>query len=549
MADERANNLRLVPPPDEVRRLTEALSLPDSIGDFIRERAAALGEKRAWHFFADGDEITYAGLDRETDRIAAGLLEKGLAGPGDHVGIMLPNRVEWPLTWLALMKLGAVVVPINIGYTAREVGYILDNADVSAVVLGEEHLPILAAVEGPRPDSARTIVVGAAPEGFAAWADLRAAAPAGPFAPPVEIAADRLATIQYTSGTTGFPKGVMLDHRYWLIGSQNAIAEARFLGIERTLLCHAFHYMAGQHFLLAGLHLGAELAIAPRLSIRNWMVWAREHRAQFGLVTGPLLNQAPTPEDGENEIKMLVLSYGFTAERHDEIERRFGCHVRNVYGMTENMMALYVPIHAPTASLGPGAVGILAPYREVRIVDEKGEDVPDGAPGEIVSRGPGHTQGYYKNAEATATALRGGWMHSGDRGLREADGWHQFLGRMKDVIRRSSENISAIEVESVLVAMDGIERAACVAVPDDKRGEEVKAYLVLKAGFTPETVPPATVLAHCEANLAAFKIPRFLTYREELPTTASDKVEKHKLVAETKDLRAGSYDRETDAWI
>lgn len=549
MADERANNMRLVPSPEEVRRLTEARPLPDSIGDFIRERAATLGEKRAWNFFADGQEITYAGLDRETDRIAAGLLAAGIAGPGVHVGIMLPNRAEWPLTWLALMKLGAVVVPINIAYTAREVGYIIENADVTAILLGEEHLPILVAVEGKRPEPAHTIVVGETPAGFTAWESLRDLAPEGSFAPPVAVTPDRLATIQYTSGTTGFPKGVMLDHRHWLIGSQNAVMEAVFLGIERVLQCHAFHYMAGQHFLLASFHLGADTAIAPRLSIRNWMTWAREHRAQYGLVTGPLLNQAPTERDGENELKLLVISYGFTPARHAEIEARFGCHVRNIYGMTENMMSVYVPMHTPMERQGPGSIGIPAPYREVRIVDEKGEDVPDGTPGEIVSRGPGHAQGYYKNPEATAATFRDGWLHSGDRGLRDASGWHQFLGRMKDVIRRSHENISAIEVESVLVAMDGVERAACIAVPDEKRGDEVKAYLVLKAGFTPETVPPAVVLAHCEANLAPFKIPRFLTYREELPTTASDKVEKHKLVAEAKDLRAGSYDREAGAWV
>jgi crotonobetaine/carnitine-CoA ligase len=305
--------------------------------------------------------------------------------------------------------------------------------------------------------------------------------------------------------------------------------------------------MAGQGWFLFGLLLGAEIFIAPQLSLKRFMPWVRQTRAQYSLATNAILKQQLPPEDRVNELKFLHVGAAYTKEAHAEIERQFGCIVRNSYGMTENGIAIYVPITAPD-KVGPDSIGLPTPHREVMIADAEGNSLPDGEIGEICTRGPGILQGYYKKPEANKASFFGDWHRSGDRAYRDKDGYYHFLGRMKDVIRRNNENISALEIETVLLAFPGILRAAAVAVPDDKRGEEVKVCVMLSPGLDHEQVTPDAIVAHCARNLAAFKVPRYIEYRAEMPTTSSDKVEKHALVKGVTDLRLGAYDREDKVW-
>ena len=194
-------------------------------------------------------------------------------------------------------------------------------------------------------------------------------------------------------------------------------------------------------------------------------------------------------------------------------------------------------------------MGVPTAFREAMIADPEGRPVPHGEEGELCVRGRGITLGYWNKPEATAAAFHeGGWFRTGDLGRRDADGWFWYLGRLKDMVRRSGENISAVEVEGVLRAVPGVLEAAVLPVPDDTRGEEVKAYLRLEPGEPGGDALIERVLAHCEGNLARFKIPRYLACVEDFPRTPSLKIKKSALIAAATDLRDGAYDRVEARW-
>ena len=199
--------------------------------------------------------------------------------------------------------------------------------------------------------------------------------------------------------------------------------------------------------------------------------------------------------------------------------------------------------------VGSGSCGKPGPFRQARIVDETGKAVAQGESGELQLRGPGILQGYYKNPEATKSAFDGDWFRTGDLFRQDADGYYYIVGRLKDMIRRASENIAARELEVVMAALPQVMEVACVPVPDDIRGEEVKAYIVLQPGLTAADLGPQTIIEHCTAKLAPFKIPRYIAYATELPKTTSGKIAKKVLVQGVTDLKAGSYDRILEQWL
>jgi crotonobetaine/carnitine-CoA ligase len=210
---------------------------------------------------------------------------------------------------------------------------------------------------------------------------------------------------------------------------------------------------------------------------------------------------------------------------------------------------MLMPIEAEEMT-GSGSCGIAAPFREVRIADPEGGTVPPGEAGELLVRGPGILQGYYKMPEATAAAFHGDWFRTGDLAAQDADGFVTILGRIKEMIRRSGENISATEVESALLSISGVAEAAVLPVPDPLRGEEVKAYVVLAPGISVKDLSPERITALCSERLASFKVPRLIEYRTEpLPRSTSGKVRKRDLVEEKTDLRAGSWDRVAQDWV
>jgi crotonobetaine/carnitine-CoA ligase len=534
-----------VPPLEERRRRIESEPLPASIGALLDEAAADAPEQLAWNFFESGETVTYGALRARVNALANGMARAGIR-KGSHVGVMLPNVAAFPTTWLALARLGAVMVPLNIAYTPREVEYVVRNGDVAWLIVHDECLDAVAALEG---DAAlppeRTFVVGAATRGLRPWSELADGQPDA-FTAPAPVGLDDVMNIQYTSGTTGFPKGCVLSHRYWLtIGKVNAWRDGRVY--RRILAATPFFYMDPQWLLLMAFYQRGTFYAARRQSSSRFMSWVREHRIQFCLFPEIVYKQPPDPRDRDNDI-VRVNVYGLHREIHAALEDRFDLVAREAFGMTECGSGLFMPIEA-TDMVGSGSCGRPSPFREARIVDESGAPVPRGGVGELQLRGPGMLQGYYRNPEATAAAFQDGWFRTGDLFRQDERGYFYIVGRIKDMIRRSGENIAAREVEAVLRGLPEVVEAAAVPVPDPVRGEEVKAYVVLEPPLTPQDLPPERIIAHCEANLARFKVPRYIAYTDVLPKTPSGKIAKKVLTQGVPDLRKDSYDRLEGTWL
>lgn len=334
----------------------------------------------------------------------------------------------------------------------------------------------------------------------------------------------------------------MLPHEYW-IRTGYSLAFTRGQGrIENVLVWAPFFYMDGMWQILSAFFLGASSYVARRMSITLFFDWLRRYRIHSCTFPEPALKAFSAGlSDKELELK-YIYAFGWRENSKREAEARFGCFARDAYGMTELGTATATPISAGEKNF-ERTCGLPAPQRELKIVDEKGNEVPRGEMGELWVRGPGIMWGYYKRPAANADAFRGDWFRTGDYFRQDEDGYYFIVGRMKDSVRRSGENISAREVEAVLNEMEQVLESAIVPVPDELRGEEVKAYIRLREGVAQDSCGPSAIVAHCTRHLAPFKIPRYIAYVQDFPRTPTGKVAKQLLIKQGGDLRAGAYDR------
>lgn len=537
------------PVPDYLERKAriEAEPLPENLGALIDQAAAEAGDQLLWTFVESGETITYDEMRRRVNGLAAKLVAIGV-GKGTHVGVMLPNIPAMPLTWLALARIGAVMVPINNAYRSRELAHVVTAAGVSWIIAHADCLPVVeeAVATGQIEASPeRIIAVAGVNDAYRAWESL-ADAPLESFAAPEPAVHADLMNIQFTSGTSGFPKGCMLTQRYWIAsGKVNAYRDGR--RYRRILASTPFFYMDPQWLLLMTLYQRASLFVAARQSTSRFLSWLRTYRIEFCLFPWVLLNQPEAPDDADNEV-IRGNVYGVPKELHAGLEARFGLVAREAFGMTELGPAMFMPIER-SDMVGSGACGTPCPFRECRIVDDSGQPVVAGDVGELQVRGPGILAGYYNNPEATEAAFDGDWFRTGDLFRQDDEGFFYIVGRKKDMIRRSGENIAAREVESVLNAADAVAESAVVGVPDALRGEEVKAYLRLKPGFARSRETLDSVIATARQGLAEFKAPRFYVFVDDFPRTASLKIAKQRISAVAPDPRAGSFDRVEGRWI
>ena len=517
---------------------------PATLADLLRGRVSRHPDKLALIF--KDRRWSYAEFQSATDRVAHGLLRIGVR-KGDRIALMLPNCAEFLFTVFAATKIGAVFVPLNPQYTAEEAEYVLQHSEASVMLTAPELLPLVQSIRGELAGLKRVIVTGMnefAEAMAISWNEFLSGV--GDQVAQVAIDADDLASITYTSGTTDRPKGVMLS-QYAYAFAPSMRAQGLGWNEDDRALCvlPLFHVNALCHTCIAMLSVGGSIVLAEKFSASRFWEDVRE----FGITTSSLMRTIPQillslpekPDDRDNPLRLIVTL--LSPEMHLRFEERFNVTGVPSYSLTEDILSVIGPRNMPKPKLGSCGMALAPEVHRVAIHDENGKPLPPGKAGEIVKQSPTVMKGYYKNVAATAQALKNGWLYTGDLGYLDEDGYLYFVDRVKDMVRRGDENISSEEVERVLNSHPEVAESAVIAVPDLIRGEEVKAYVVLKPPATPEMVSPQEIWNFCRPHLAAFKVPRYIEYREELPKTPSSKVQKNILRDESKQPSAKVFDR------
>ncbi len=495
----------------------------------IRAKARKNGERPALRFA--NAELSYAALDRESDRVASGLRAVGLAR-GDAVAALLYNTPEFPLLWFGAAKAGVVLVPLNTALKGEILRYELADSGARALVVDERLLEIVLPLRAKLPLDWLAVVPsdGAAldrSEGLRPWSDLLGSAP---FTPDRDPAPWEPAAILYTSGTTGPPKGAIIPHEKYLttpreIGARSHLEDGDVLFTGLPL----FHCNAQEMTTLTALSYDLTAAFEERFHASTyWEVAARLGATHVSLLismVNVLFKQPARPTDRSHKVR-VALTAGTTREVWPEFERRFGVTIVELYGMTE---CGCTTLMNPPEGIRVGSVGTPLGFVEAAVVDDADAPVAAGTRGELVVR-PRRPftmfLGYHNKPEKTVEAWRNLWFHTGDYVVADGDGYYYFVDRKKDVIRRRGENLAPYDVESVLNQHPAVFESVVVGVPSPLGEEDVKAFVQLRPGAEAE---PRTLFEFLAERLPFFMVPRYLEFLEEIPKTANQKAQRYLL--------------------
>jgi crotonobetaine/carnitine-CoA ligase len=401
------------------------------------------------------DQVTsYADFDTTVNRVACGFLRLGIR-TGDRVCVMLSNCPEFLYAWFGLMKIGAMLVPINSAFRHTETQYIVQHAEAVAIVVDAATGPVVADIAAHLSCVCQRISLAPTPEaGEIAWPDVLAEPSTA--APMVDVDANTVASLIYTSGTTGQPKGVMQPHRSYIIAGESFAMRAGLRAEDRVLtVLPLFHANAQFYSTMGTLVAGATLILLRRFSASQFWEHVQHYDVtQFnfiGAMARMLYNQPPTPLDAAHRVR-IACGAPVPVEIYANFEQRFHLTVLETYGLSECPMGISnLANMRKTGSMGkPARHPAPALYTRVRLVDDVDRDVPVGQVGEVLLQSPALMVGYYRDPARTAEAMRGGWFHTGDYARQDEDGFFFFVDRKKDIIRRRGENISSVEIERVL---------------------------------------------------------------------------------------------------
>ena len=539
-----------------------------SLGEFL---AQAVGRDPSKVFLQiAGQTITYGEFYSRVKRTAAMFSGMGIRR-GDRVCLFLPNVPEFHYCWFGLSLIGAISVPVNTAYKRDESAYIFDNAGATAVVshtslveVAEQaarisptlrHKLLVTTIldseslDSESPDSKRESAP-ADSEFLTGWREFSATlSEVTELTDLPKVLPQEISMLVYTSGTTGNPKGVQVTHLMYVAAGQGFAHWTEASSDDRFFTCLPFFHANAQYYSTMGsLAAGATLVVVERFSASRFWEQVREANATvvnfIGMMMPVLAKQPESEMDRTNKVRLFYGSPAFSPEFLRDFQDRFNTDIIVGFGMTETCYGSIERIgqnRRPNSSGQPRTHPDSRFENRIRIVDDGGNAVGNGQPGEITIKNPAVMPGYWRNEEQTDLALRDGWLHTGDLGWQDNDGFLYFVDRKKDVIRRRGENISSQEVEDVIKRHPSVLDCAVIAVPSELGEDEVKAYVTPRP---PTSIDPEEIVYWCAENLAYFKVPRYLEIREELPRTPSLRVRKDLLRQERDDLIAGCFDRE-----
>lgn len=513
---------------------------PQNLGQLLRQRVARSPDKHFLFSEADDRAFTYAEFEAAVNRAARLLAAQGV-GNGDVVSLLMPNSAEYIIAYFACWKLGAIAGPINSLLKAQEISFVISDSETRTLLVHPDFLPTIDSIRSELPGLREVIQFDDEAAATSAFND-------DPGAAALEnlslsdlnlsnIGCDSEAIIIYTSGTTGKPKGCLLTHGNLIANARQISQWLGFTKDDRLLsIMPLFHMNAVSVTTMSVLYAGGSTVVSPKFSAsRFWQIISDYQITSFGSVATMLSMLLATYPDGVPKgLKTEQLRFAMCgsapvpAEVMKRFEAVFNCLVIEGYGLSESTCRS--TFNPPDERRRPGSCG--QPIgNEMRVVDDEDREVADGLLGEIVLRGENILKGYYRNPQATATAFRSGWFHTGDVGYRDADGFFYIVDRQSDMIIRGGENIYPREIDEVLYQHPGVAAAATIGITDPLYGEEVAAFVVLKEG---REVNEEELVAFCRERLADYKCPKRIEFVSEIPKGPTGKLLKRELRESTK---------------
>jgi fatty-acyl-CoA synthase len=509
----------------------------ETIGGCLRRTARRVGDREALADVPSGRRWTYRELDDEVDTLARALVGLGV-GPGDRVGIWSPNRPEWVFVQYATARIGAILVTINPAYRTHELTYVLNQAGVSTLIAAESFKTsdyrAMITEASPAAPSLRTVIY----LGTDDWAGLLAQAASVPAEELAELEAalsfDDPINIQYTSGTTGFPKGATLSHHNILNNGYFTSRRQGWSEQDRVCLPVPFYHCFGSVLGNLGAVTHGACVVIPAPSFEPGATLEAIEQERCTVLYGvPTMFIAELAHPGFADYDLSSLRTGVMAGSPCPVEVMK--RVISEMGMTEVTICYGMTEVSPVATQSRrdddlerrvSTVGTVLPHVEIKIVDpDSGQTVPRGTPGEFCARGYSVMLGYWEMPDRTAEVIdQARWMHTGDLAVMDEAGYVSIVGRIKDMVIRGGENIYPREIEEFLYTHPDILDAQVIGIPDTRYGEEVMAWIRLRDGASPLTLPD--LQDFCKGKLAHYKIPRYLKLVTEFPMTITGKIRK-----------------------
>jgi len=508
--------------------------------DFLMIASSIAPDRPAIIF--EGKKTTFGQLNERANRLANALTELGIK-KGDIVAILQVNCNQYLEAYYAVAKLGAIYAPLNFRAKSEELTYMLNNCEAKVLFVGERYLDMVNTMRPELPKVKHYVSIDKKVEGMLYYDDLLAkSSPEDVF---TEIDDNDVAMLMYTAGTTGRPKGVPLTHNSYVTYMLSNVTPVDPEVEETNLLTVPLYHVAGVQAVLAATYGGRTLAMLRQFEVKEWMKTVEQTKANRAMLVPTMLKRViDDPEFNKHDLSSLkVITYGAAPMPFEVIKKAIdvfpGVMFINAFGQTETASTI--------TSLGPedhvitgteeqkqkklkrlqSSIGRPMDDVQIKIADENGKELPMGEVGEIIAKGPRVMSGYWKDPEKTAKTLtKDGWLHTGDKGYVDDEGYIYLAGRGDDMIIRGGENISPEEVENVLYSNPKVEEAAVIAVPSPEWGQEPKAVVVLKKG---QKATVEEIIEFCRQKLSSFKRPRYVVFLNELPRTSTGKILKRVL--------------------